>query len=73
MRKYGKWAGDPKGVMENPQHCIVEVSGRERWINFYQCSRYRGYGKDKLFCKQHAKKIESGWKPFIPEGGDTNV
>lgn len=73
MRRYGQWAGDPNGIAENPNQCIVEVGGRDRWINFYQCNRKRGFGKDGLFCKQHAKKIETGWKPLIPKGGESNV
>lgn len=55
-RRYGVWAGEPKGRPEDPSQCIEEI-----WDNFthgYQCSRKRGHGPDGLFCKQHAKKIE---------------
>ena len=52
-RIYGSWAGNPKGNKENPNNCIAEV-----WDNMIsrQCNRKRGYGKDGLYCKQHAKK-----------------
>ena len=49
-RRYGEWAGNPKGHPENTTRCIVE--GR---FMFPQCYRKRGHGKDGLYCKQHAK------------------
>ena len=55
-RRYGNWAGNPKGNPENKTRCIKEVWPSSRgWVP-YQCSRKRGYGKDGLYCKQHAKK-----------------
>lgn len=38
---------------EDKTRCIEEV-----WDRFtsYQCSRKRGYGKNGLYCKQHAKQ-----------------
>ena len=61
LRVYGKWAGNPKGVPEDETRCIEEVwpSDGHGW-NSYQCTRKRGYGKDGLYCKQHAKMIEDG-------------
>ena len=50
-RVYGQWAGEPKGVKEDPTRCVEEVWS---WYS-RQCSRKRGYGKDGLYCKQHAK------------------
>lgn len=35
--------------------CAESVWDRNSWSN-YQCSRSAGYGKDGLYCKQHAKK-----------------
>lgn len=57
MRRYGQWAGDPKGVAEDETRCIQEVWPPDGWIP-YQCSRKRGYGPNNLYCKQHAKKAE---------------
>jgi hypothetical protein len=33
----------------------VELVTNDLW-HFSQCSRKRGYGKDGLYCKQHAKR-----------------
>lgn len=57
MQRYGCWAGNPKGVAEDTEDCIEEVWSEVSWIP-YQCSRKRGYGPDKLYCKQHAKMKE---------------
>lgn len=39
---------------EDKSRCIVSVADSTGW-HFSQCSRKRGYGRDGLFCKQHAK------------------
>lgn len=57
MRRYGKWAGDPNGVLEDLKRCIVGVWGRDSWVP-HQCRRKRGYGENGLYCKQHAKRKE---------------
>ena len=68
MRRYGRWAGNSYGLPENNASCIIEVAEPGRWIiHYHQCSRKRGYGPDELYCKQHAKMIESGWEPYIPK------
>jgi hypothetical protein len=54
QRRYGVWAGQPKGMPEDPNRCIEEVHA-SRWIS-HQCSRKRGHGPDGLYCKQHAKQ-----------------
>lgn len=41
--------------MTDPKRCIEVVADPTGW-HFYQCSRKRGYGKNGLFCKQHAKR-----------------
>lgn len=67
MRKYGEWAGNPKGKLENKKNCIVEVQGLGRGLFFYQCERKRGHGENGLYCKQHAKMLDSGRFLFIPK------
>ena len=67
MRRYGQWAGDPRGTPENTACCIVEVAEAGRAILFHQCFRKRGKGDGGLFCGQHAAKIQKGWKPWLPE------
>lgn len=53
--RYGQWAGNPKGHAQNPNRCVEEVvSPGSRSMLFQQCSRKRGYGKNGLFCSQHA-------------------
>ena len=56
MRIYNQWAGNPKGIRENLANCIAVVSYEGRSCLTHQCDRKRGYGKDDLYCKQHAKK-----------------
>lgn len=34
--------------------CIEPVS-KDGWITEQQCTRARGFGKDKAYCKQHSK------------------
>lgn len=43
-----------KGIPEDPERCIETVWHEIGWM-LLQCSRKRGYGKDGLYCKQHAK------------------
>lgn len=51
-RRYGEWAGNPRGFPENLALCVHEVfSG---WYG-RQCTRRRGHGLDGLYCKQHAR------------------
>jgi len=66
MRRYGIWEGNPKGTKENLNNCIVEVMDGKLLIG-YQCRRKRGWGKNGLFCKQHAKMIELGISLYIPK------
>ena len=47
------------GISNSPYKegkCVYQV-----WDNFYsyQCSRRNGHGPDRLYCKQHAKKVEA--------------
>jgi hypothetical protein len=53
-RIYGNWTGNEKGVKEDISKCIENVYGSRDWIG-HQCRRKRGFGKDKLYCKQHSR------------------
>jgi hypothetical protein len=53
-RRYGQWAGMPRGVSENTFHCVEEIQPRDSYL-FSQCSRKRGHGQCAEYCKQHAK------------------
>jgi hypothetical protein len=54
-RFYDKWAGNPKGIIEDPKQCVESVSDDTGWHS-HQCYRKRGHGKDGLYCRQHAKR-----------------
>lgn len=56
MRRYNEWAGNPKGIPEDPTRCIKEVWDPNGWLS-HQCRRKRGHGPNGEYCKQHAKKI----------------
>ena len=64
MRRYGAWAGNPRGYREDPKKCIAEVASG---FLFYQCSRKRGHGPREEFCKQHAKLVEAGSFIYVPK------
>lgn len=53
VRRYGRWAGNPAGIRENPTKCRRQVAEGGRSVLFHQCSRKRGFGTDGLYCKQH--------------------
>jgi hypothetical protein len=60
VRRYDIWAGNPKGIPEDPTRCIQEVPDWSGW-HVYQCFRKRKVG---LYCTQHAKKRSDpnkGW------------
>jgi len=44
---------NPNGTPEDETRCVKEVWGPGWHSN--QCRRKRGFGKDGLYCKQHAK------------------
>lgn len=58
LRRYGEWAGNPKGIPENEERCVKEVWPAHQWTSV-QCPRKRGHGPDGLYCKQHAKRWET--------------
>jgi hypothetical protein len=57
-RRYGTWAGNPKGQSEDLNCCVESVYGTGRYISG-QCSRKRGHGPNGEYCKQHAKRAAS--------------
>ena len=59
MRDYGG-SSYKKGIKENITRCIVSISDPTGWGNDHQCSFKRGYGKEGLYCKNHANRIEKG-------------
>ena len=59
MRRYAAWAGNPRGVAEDPECCVRSVWRPRDWHAF-QCNRKRGHGPGGLYCKQHAAMIADG-------------
>lgn len=55
LRRYGEWAGNPRGIREDITRCIEEVSPPPGWIS-KQCTRKRGHGPAGEYCAQHAKR-----------------
>lgn len=66
MRRYGVWAGDPKGTPENPTRCVAEVYPASGSFVPHQCHRKRGHGDDGLYCYQHARGSKN-IKPILNE------
>lgn len=64
MRRYGSWAGNPKGDREDPERCIVEVG--DGYL-FGQCSFRRGKGPDGLYCGIHARRVAMGKHLYVPD------
>ena len=55
-KRYGEWAGNLSGVKYRIGDCAYEVWDTFSWGG-RQCYRRNGHGPDRLYCKQHAKKI----------------
>ena len=55
-RRYGAWAGRPKGYLENTDLCAEEVNKYHGSMLKKQCTRSRGFGPNGEYCPQHAKK-----------------
>lgn len=53
--RYNEWSGNPTGWPYQDDRCAYEVS--DRWLT-RQCRFNPGHGPAKLYCKQHAKKVE---------------
>lgn len=56
--RYGRRGGKPEGRRLYSSYCAYEVLGTLP-AQFDQCLRKAGHGTDKIFCKQHAKMMES--------------
>lgn len=56
-RRYGKWAGNPRGVAEDPNRCIEEVFSAKGFSGYvgHQCSRPRGQGANGEYCTIHSR------------------
>lgn len=63
MRRYGIFAGNPKGIPEDTTKCVEEVQTQYDVIG-HQCDRKRGYGPNGLYCKQHGKFHRRGSNPM---------
>lgn len=57
QKRYGVWAGNPRGYRYRPDNCAAEVLPSGTWV-YHQCSRRPGHGPGHLYCKQHAAKIK---------------
>jgi len=56
-KRYGEWAGNPKGTAEDKKRCAMEVwPSSGGWIP-YQCLRRRGQGPKGEYCRQHAAML----------------
>ena len=56
-KRYGVWAGNPRGYQYSPDNCAAEVLPSGMW-EYHQCSRRTGHGPGQLYCKQHAAKVK---------------
>jgi len=64
-RRYNKWAGNPKGTVEDPTRCIAEVAVGGRSMIYHQCERKRKSAFD--FCGIHERQRLSGKRVYVPE------
>lgn len=53
QKSYGAWAGHRQGIPPDFSRCCAPVWTRDNWPREYQCSRNRGFGPDRAYCKQH--------------------
>ena len=60
MRRYDVSSSNPTGWAEDTDRCIVSLRSPGLWPHHHQCNRKRGYGIDRLYCKQHAKMAAVG-------------
>jgi hypothetical protein len=51
--KYGSWAGNNAGSKPDFNKCCEEVWSSDRWSRASQCSKSRGFGPEKAYCKIH--------------------
>ena len=67
MRRYGAWAGSPRGYHEHPDRCIVQVSSSRtfRGTLYKQCTRKRIHSNG--MCQQHSNMAAAGHHLNIPK------
>ncbi len=65
MRRYGQWAGETKGIPEDPERCVASVTRGAGYL-FRQCSRKRGKGPRGEYCAQHARMVDRGDFVYVP-------
>lgn len=51
--RYGEWAGFNGNPADLTRCCVEVAQPMGATTHFHQCSRKRGYGPDKAFCKIH--------------------
>ena len=66
-KRYGKWAGNKAGVIEDMSLCTEEVYPTTGFGIPHQCNRKRGYGVNKAYCKQHARMQERKLTKHAPD------
>ena len=57
LRRYGGWAGNPKGCQEDTTLCIESVYPTGRGAIPHQCGRKRGFGSTGEYCNQHSPEV----------------
>ena len=55
-RRYGEWAGNPRGHAFDPMYCAYEVPENRGW-SYRQCGRRPGKGPAGLYCGTHANVL----------------
>lgn len=55
--RYGGSAGYPRSPYR-PERCAEEVGEPPHYFHSHQCHRGPGHGPARLYCKQHAKRVE---------------
>lgn len=68
MRYYGRHHSmGKKGSPEDPTKCIAAVQCPLS-KRFYQCTRKRGHGPNRAYCKQHGKMREADFMSvYVPK------
>lgn len=64
-RRYAVWAGNPRGVKEDPARCVEELFTTAGPIIGYQCRHNRGHGEEGRYCTLHARKATPDKPLFV--------
>lgn len=57
-RRYERGYGNPEGIPEDKTRCVWSVVHYGSLGN-HQCYYKRGHGKEGLYCRRHAKLMDS--------------